>query len=142
MRYMVYNHLPLEGGDNAEIADDVARLVTGARRRSRLREIATTVIVQATAKRLMERADRTKPRPTAEMSDISPGMQVDIWFDETNKEAEDQPRWRLFNMTKTPPRRDIKKGLWTEEWLISDHIKPMPFSLSLNDCNRTHNGPL
>ncbi len=55
---------------------------------NRVREIAVTAIVNATAKDRLDRADRSKARPTAELRDLQPGDQVDIWYDKSHKDAE------------------------------------------------------
>jgi len=75
------------GGTLGEIDDTLVRGESGSRHHNRIREIATTKIVEVTAKDRINRASRHQTRLAMELSSIKPGMKVDIWFDPTNKDV-------------------------------------------------------
>ena len=78
-------------GTVGEMEDSLARGETHSRYQARVREIATSKIVEASAKQRMQLVDTRRARPSMQLSDIQIGQEVDIWFDPSQK---DQPGFR------------------------------------------------
>ena len=71
--------------------DSPARTETQCRQAARVREVSATCLIEANARAIVERADRSKTRGCVELSDHKPGDRVDLWFEPKNK---DQRGWR------------------------------------------------
>ena len=82
---------PAEGCTQLELTDEVPRPETQARYRLILLEIATTSIIEGTAKQRMDRADRARSRPAGQIQEYKHGELVEIWFDASHK---DEQGWR------------------------------------------------
>ena len=83
---------PLEGGDVGTRDDTLMRHGAIHRHEARVREIATTNIIEYNARKRVERAHHNKTQSPLQAQEFQVGDLVDIWYEPQSK---DDPRgWR------------------------------------------------
>ena len=133
---------PLEGGYTGQRDDELGRPGTAARNVARIKEISSTNIIEATARRRIERANASRTLAPIEAKQYQPGEEVDVWFDPSEK---DLSGWRGPGQVATVNSEEANitvryqgKSLERRHQEVRVHIPYFVFAYLMNIDNLVH----